>query len=94
MIYRDQLEKSELLRQETQSTVETLREEFAELVEELVQYKNKEAAAMHPDSVASGNFTLQNTFGANENKPQNNKPAPPQDKPAGFAVPKLKLGQK
>lgn len=52
------MEKSELLRQETQSTVETLREEFAELVEELVQYKNKEAAAMHPESVASGNFTL------------------------------------
>ena len=39
------MEKSELLRQETQQTVETLREEFAELVEELVQYKNKEAAA-------------------------------------------------
>ena len=33
------------MRQETQQTVETLREEFAELVEELVQYKNKEAAA-------------------------------------------------
>ena len=60
-----------MLRQETQSTVETLREEFAELVEELVQYKNKEAAAMHPESVASGNIThLQNTFGANENKGQ------------------------
>ena len=57
---RDQLEKSELLRQETQSTVETLREEFAELVEELVQYKNKEAAAMHPDQNVAN---IQNTFG-------------------------------
>lgn len=38
---RDQLEKSELLRQETQSTVETLRKEFADLVEELVQYKKE-----------------------------------------------------
>ena len=45
-----------MLRQETQSTVETLREEFAELVEELVQYKNKEAAAMHPEAVGSGNI--------------------------------------
>ena len=57
MLIRDQLEKSELLRQETQMTVETLREEFAELVEELVQYKNKEAAAMLPaNSSNSANF--------------------------------------
>ena len=43
--------------------METLREEFAELVEELVQYKNKEAAAMHPSSNIQN---LQNTFGAND----------------------------
>ena len=43
--------------------METLREEFAELVEELVQYKNKEAAAMHPNSNVAN---LQNTFGAND----------------------------
>ena len=43
--------------------METLREEFAELVEELVQYKNKEAAAMHPNSNIAH---LQNTFGAND----------------------------
>ena len=61
--FRDQLEKSELLRQETQQTVETLREEFAELVEELVQYKNKEAA-MNPKN--QNVALLQNTFGAND----------------------------
>ena len=87
-----------MLRQETQSTVETLREEFAELVEELVQYKNKEAAAMHPESVASGNIAhLQNTFGANENKAaQGAQPAAQssQEKPSGLGIPKLKLGQK
>lgn len=33
---RDQLEKSESLRQETQSTVETLRQEFEHLAKELV----------------------------------------------------------
>ena len=54
--------------------METLREEFAELVEELVQYKNKEAAAMHPKGSNVPN--LQNTFGANEVKgPTGNKPA-------------------
>jgi hypothetical protein len=52
-----------LLRQETQQTVETLREEFAELVEELVQYKNREAAAMHPNSNIAH---LQNILGAKE----------------------------
>ena len=59
-----------MLRQETQQTVETLREEFAELVEELVQYKNKEAAAMHPNSNVAH---LQNTFGANDPSIQQRK---------------------
>ena len=55
--------------------METLREEFAELVEELVQYKNKEAAAMHPSSNIQN---LQNTFGANDsglNQPNSQKQA-------------------
>ena len=64
-LLKDQLEKSELLRQETQQTVETLREEFAELVEELVQYKNKEAAMGNSKGQASVTL-MQNTFGANE----------------------------
>ena len=42
-----------------------MREEFAELVEELVQYKNKEAAMGNPKN--SNNVALlQNTFGAND----------------------------
>ena len=40
-----------------------MREEFAELVEELVQYKNKEAA-MNPKN--QNVALLQNTFGAND----------------------------
>lgn len=48
--------------------METLREEFAELVEELVQYKNKEAAAAGNTATnktgnASKVTSLQNTFG-------------------------------
>ena len=59
-----------------------------------MQYKNKEAAAMHPESVASGNIGhLQNTFGANENKTQGAPAAQSsQEKPSGLAIPKLKLG--
>ena len=45
--------------------METLREEFAELVEELVQYKNKEAAMGNPKS-QNNIALLQNTFGAND----------------------------
>ena len=62
-LLKDQLEKSDLLRKETQQTVETLREEFEHLVEELVQYKNREAAQLNPNA----NFSnLQNTFGAKD----------------------------
>jgi len=42
---RDQLEKSEALRQETQSTVEALRQEFEHLAQELVKYKTKDGQA-------------------------------------------------
>ena len=78
--FRDQLEKSELLRQETQSTVETLRKEFSDLVEELVQYK-KEADKPAPKSLASDQAV-----------PAEVPPSEPKSK--GFAVPKLNLNKK
>jgi hypothetical protein len=49
-LLKSQLESSENLRQETQHTVETLREEFELLVKELVTFKKKEAEVEIPDA--------------------------------------------
>lgn len=49
-LLKSQLESSENLRQETQHTVETLREEFELLVKELVMFKKKEENVEIPDA--------------------------------------------
>lgn len=41
-LLKTQIENSEQLRQDTQNTIETLREEFDILVKELLQYKQKD----------------------------------------------------
>lgn len=41
-LLKTQIENSEQLRQDTQNTIETLREEFDVLVKELLQYKQKD----------------------------------------------------
>ena len=41
-LLKTQIENSEQLRQDTQNTIETLREEFDILVKELLQYKSKD----------------------------------------------------
>jgi TPP-dependent pyruvate/acetoin dehydrogenase alpha subunit len=69
------------LRQETQSTVETLRKEFADLVEELVQYKKD---ADKPSKSTLANEVTQPAEMAVE-QPKQSKP---------FAVPKLNLNKK
>jgi hypothetical protein len=44
-LLKTQIENSEQLRQDTQNTIETLREEFDILVKELLQYKSKDEKA-------------------------------------------------
>lgn len=44
-LLKTQIENSEQLRQDTQNTIETLREEFDILVKELLQYKQKDGKA-------------------------------------------------
>lgn len=41
-LLKTQIENSEQLRQDTQNTIETLREEFDILVKELLQYKSRD----------------------------------------------------
>lgn len=50
---RTQLENSENLRLETQTTIETLREEFDQLVRELAKYKKKDGSALGRDMTHS-----------------------------------------
>ena len=60
--------------------METLRKEFADLVEELVQYKKE------GDRPAPKSFT--------QELAQPIEPLPSEPKPKGFAIPKLNLNKK
>ena len=52
-LLKTQIENSEQLRQDTQNTIETLREEFDILVKELLQYKQKDEASTKKGGVPS-----------------------------------------
>ncbi|TNV76452.1 hypothetical protein FGO68_gene15931 [Halteria grandinella] len=91
-LIKTQLENSENLRLETQTTIETLREEFDQLVRELAKYKKRDNASNHSGGILGGVNNSQSDISPSRGPAEDTHMQAPAASGPKMGVPKLKLG--